>query len=494
MTDLTTADGAAPPRLEEDALGTRLIPEDVVYGIQTLRAVENFTISGRTIADIESFVPAIVTIKLAAARANRKAGDLDRGLAEAIEIAAIEQLRDVRRQDYPVDIYHGGGGTAANMNINEILANRANELLTGRKGSGPVHPNTHVNMSQSTNDVIPSAMKMAIGAELAKLKAEVSGLVGALSDKEKEFVSFVKLGRTCLQDALPITLGQQFSGYRAALQRQVDEIDGLERSCLALPLGATAVGTSFGASADYRRFVFEEIEDLSGKPYRAESNLFDAMQNADHWLYVSATLKAIAVILSKLSADLRLMSSGPRGGLGEITLPAVQPGSSMMPGKVNPVMPEMMMQVAFRVLGNDATVTRAAEGELDLNVWESIILEAISESIRLMRRAIPLFVSGCLAGINVNIDHCLAGASGSLALSTALASIYGYPAASAVARHAAEHRLSIREASVACGMMEREDADILFGDISVFADVGRLAVLIEEINNRRLSRVHSMPT
>ncbi|WP_315762110.1 MULTISPECIES: aspartate ammonia-lyase [unclassified Bradyrhizobium] len=469
---------ATSVRLEEDALGTRLIPDDLAYGIQTVRAVENFSISGRSIADIEGFVAAIITIKQAAARANRRAGNLDGRIAEAIDRAASEYAGAIRRADFPVDIYHGGGGTAANMNVNEVLANRASEILTGRRGPDPVHPNTHVNMGQSTNDVIPSAMKMALGGELAALRATLTGLVEALSAKEEAFAGVVKLARTCLQDALPVMLGQQISGYRAALERQIVDLAGLEASCLRLPLGATAIGTGFGASTGYRAAIFDELAVLTGKRYDAEQDLFDALQNADHWVHVSAALKATALVLSKLSADLRLMSSGPRAGLGEIVLPAVQPGSSIMPGKVNPVMPEMMMQVAFRVIGNDATVTRAAEGELDLNVWESIILEALSESIRLMRRAVPLFVSNCVVGIAANVERCLADASGSLALSTALAAIYDYPTASAIAKHAATHGLSIRDAAIAQGLMSEVEAALLFGDVSAYTDPERTERLI----------------
>jgi aspartate ammonia-lyase len=463
----------APTRREEDALGFRFVPSDLAYGIQTVRAVENFSISGRAIADIEGFVPAIITIKHAAAKANSRAGDLDSRCAQAIVAAASEQLLDVTAKNYPVDIYHGGGGTAANMNVNEVLANRASEILTGRKGPDPVHPNTHVNMSQSTNDVIPAAMKMAIGAELGSLRDALDLLIKALKEKEAAFANTVKLARTCLQDALPITFGQQFSGYRSAFERQSRDLEVLEDTCLALPLGATAVGTGFGASANYCQFVFEELRALTGKKFHAEENLFDALQNADHWIRVSGGLKAIAVTLSKLSADLRLMSSGPRAGLGEITLPAVQPGSSIMPGKVNPVMPEMMMQVAFRVSGNDATVTRAAEGELDLNVWESIILEAVSESIRLMRRAIPLFVAGCVAGIEANAERGYEGATGSIALSTALAAVYGYPTASAIAKRAQAQGISISMAAVECGLMSEAEADTFFADVLVFADAER---------------------
>jgi aspartate ammonia-lyase len=474
-------------RREEDALGLRLIPEHIAYGIQTLRAVENFSISGRTIADIEGFVPAIILIKQAAAKANAQTGALDPVIAQAISAAAAEQLAEVSRNIYPVDIYHGGGGTAANMNVNEVLANRASEILSGVKGPAPVHPNTHVNMSQSTNDVIPSAMKMAIGNELASLREALRLLVEALRQKERVFSRTVKLARTCLQDALPITFGQQFSGYRSALERQSRDLELLEDMCLALPLGATAVGTAFGASARYRALVFDDLRAGTGKNYHVEENLFDALQNADHWIRVSGSLKAIAITLSKLSSDLRLMSSGPRAGFGEIRLPTVQPGSSIMPGKVNPVIPEMMMQVAFRVIGNDATVTRAAEGELDLNVWESIILEAVSEGIRLMRRAIPLFVSNCVDGIEVNADRGHADASASLALSTALAAIYGYPAASAVAKHAEAQGISVSIAAVECGLMSQADADDLFADVSVFTDAERSQYLIAKVKEASVS-------
>ncbi|KXG84248.1 lyase family protein [Agrobacterium bohemicum] len=481
----TTVTPSLPSRLEKDALGTRLMPDNIVYGIQTARAVENFSISGRTIADIEGFVPAILVIKQAAARANQRAGKLEPRLADAIEAAVMSCLADMRGQDFPVDIYHGGGGTAANMNVNEVVANRASEVLTGKLAPDPVHPNTHVNMSQSTNDVIPSAMKMAIGGELHALKHMLDELVNAISQKELEFAGAVKLARTCLQDALPITFSQQFSGYRAALQRQAEELLVLENACLGLPLSATAVGTGFGASKQYREFVFEELQALSGKRYHLEANLFDALQNADFWIRVSSGLKAIAVTLSKFAADLRLMSSGPRAGFGEITLPSVQPGSSIMPGKVNPVMPEMIMQVAFRVIGNDATITRAAEGELDLNVWESIILESLSESVRLMRRSIPLFVSGCVAGIEINPARGAADASSSLALSTALAEIFGYPAASAVAKHAETHGMPISEAAVECGLMNARDAGRLFGDVSIYAELEKSESILDDLRGSR---------
>jgi aspartate ammonia-lyase len=277
-------------RVEQDALGTRMIPNDIVYGIQTVRAVENFSISGRTIADIEGFVPAILTIKQAAARANRRDGKLKPDMAEAVDAAAAACLEEMPRHDFPVDIYHGGGGTSANMNVNEVLANRASEIMTGRLGPDPVHPNTHVNMSQSTNDVIPSAMRMAIGGELHALGDVLNDLMEAIAQKEAEFSGVVKVARTCLQDALPITFGQQLSGYRCAFERQSGELKRLEDACLILPLGATAIGTGFGASANYRTYVFDELRVLTGKAYHADANHFDALQNADFWICVSAGL------------------------------------------------------------------------------------------------------------------------------------------------------------------------------------------------------------
>lgn len=471
-------------RIEVDALGSRELDGALAYGIQTARAVENFSISGRSIADIEGFVPAIVGIKMAAARANRRAGKLDPDIAEAIESAAEEVLRNFARSDFPVDIYHGGGGTAANMNVNEVLAHKASERLSAQLGPQRVHPNTHVNMSQSTNDVIPSAMKIAVGQELRRLKEVIIGVVDAIAQKESDFSSNVKLARTCLQDALPVTFAQQFSGYRGAFERQVLDLSRLETLCLGLPLGATAVGTGIGASASYRLHVFEELRNMMGLEFHLETNLFDALQNADFWIGVSAVLKAIAVTSSKMASDLRMMSSGPRSGFNEILLPAVQPGSSIMPGKVNPVIPEMVMQVAFRIMGNDVTVTRAAEGELDLNVWESIILESVSESIRLLRCALPLFVSRCVSGLTINSEQGRSNASASLAISAALADIFGYPAASKVAAFANSENISVSEAAVACGLLSEEDADRLFGDVEVFTDVVRAEVVVEEVRQR----------
>ncbi|ARP82888.1 aspartate ammonia-lyase [Bordetella genomosp. 8] len=445
-------------RTEHDALGSMQLADSVDYGIQTARAVENFSISGITIADIPGFVASIATIKKAAAQANERVGALDAQRSAAIQWAADEVLREPDPASFPVDIYHGGGGTAANMNVNEVLARLASRRMAAGDERASVHPNDHVNLGQSTNDVIPSAMKITVHGLLEALATRVSDLCNTLRDKESEFADVVKLGRTCLQDALPVTLGQQFSGYRSALERQLAEIQRVRDLCLELPLGGTAVGTGFGAAPGYTEAVYASLRTLTGRHFHREANLFDGLQNADVWIAISAALKGTSTVLNKLSADLRLMSSGPRAGLGEIELPAVQPGSSIMPGKINPVIPEMVMQVHFRVLGNDATVTRACEGELDLNVWESVIIHCVSDSISLLSRCVPLLADRCVAGIRANHQECLRHAGGSLALSTVLAALFGYERASQVAKQAAAQDKTIQEVSIELGLLTPEAA------------------------------------
>lgn len=466
-------------RTETDALGSRRIDNAHYYGIQTVRAHENFSISGKTIADVPGFVESVIRIKQAAALANLTAGGLSKEIAEAIVAAGKYCLENFEPSQFCVDIYHGGGGTAANMNVNEVVANRANEALTGHKGYDRVHPNTHVNMAQSTNDVIPSAMKLAVHGLLARLQGSVSTLVEALAARETEFAGVIKLSRTCFQDALPITLSQQMSGYRHGFERNLRELAAAKDKCLHLPLGATAVGTEFGALAGYKAEIYAELGRITGLALEPDENFFDGLQNADQWISISGVLKALALSVAKMCADLRFMSSGPRAGLSEITLPAVQPGSSIMPGKINPVIPEMAIQVYFRVLGNDATVTRACEGELDLNVWESIILNAVTESIILLDRAIPLLVSKCIAGLTANEATCRKAAEGSLALSTAIAAVFDYPKAGSVARFAAERGLLVKDAAVEMSLLSRREAEELF-EVSLFADPLRYQTVIQK--------------
>ncbi len=446
-------------RTEHDALGERELDESLYYGIQTLRAKENFNISGKTIADVPYFIKSIVQIKKAAAIANNKVGVLNDTFCSAICQAADKIVENLNPDAFLVDIFHGGGGTSANMNVNEVISSLANEIMTGSKDFDGVHPNTHVNMGQSTNDVIPAAMKITVHHSLGDLDDVLVEFVRSLRNKEQEFESVVKIGRTCLQDALPITLGQQFSGYRGAFERMVIEVRAIRKNCLELPMSATAIGTEFGSFPGYKEHLFLELQDVSGMDVVAEHNLFDGLQNADFWIKVSAVIKAIALNLNKLAGDLRLMSSGPRAGLGEIRLPAVQPGSSIMPGKVNPVMPEMAMQVYFRILGNDLAITRACEGELDLNVWESLILNCVTESCSLLSACLPLLAKKCIDGIEANEEKCLLDAENSLALSTVIATLIDYQTASRLAKQADLENKTIKEVVIESGTMSPEDAD-----------------------------------
>lgn len=445
-------------RIEHDALGERQLDENLYYGIQTQRAKENFGISGKTISHIPGFVESIIQIKKAAAIANQRANVLSLDVCDAICQAADEMLIGLDPTNFVIDIYHGGGGTSANMNVNEVLANRANEIITGKKGYESVHPNTHVNMGQSTNDVIPAAMKMAVFNAMLDLEKSLKDFVVSLRNKEIEFNEVVKLGRTCFQDALPITLGQQFSGYRNAFERMITEVQTTREACLELPLSATAIGTEFGTFPGYKEHIFKALQSITNQKWKVEDNLFDGLQNADLWAKVSAVTKAIALNLNKLAGDLRLMSSGPRAGLGEITLPAVQPGSSIMPGKINPVMPEMAMQVYFRVFGNDVAITRACEGELDLNVWESLILNCVTESCELLSSCMPLLASKCIDGIKANQEKCHQDAENSLALSTVIATLFDYQTASRLAKQADQENKTIKQVVIESGIMNEQEA------------------------------------
>ena len=446
-------------RTEYDALGERQLDDNRYHGIQTQRAKENFSISGTTIADINGFVASIATIKKAAALANQRIGVLDQAQCHAICRAADEVVAELDPAEFPLDIYQGGGGTSANMNVNEVLANRANEILTGKKGYEGVHPNTHVNMGQSTNDVIPAAMKMTAYHTLGRLQLALLQFSSDLRLKEQEFAEVVKIGRTCFQDALPITLGQQFSGYRSAFERMVTDIEAVRQYCLELPLAATAIGTEFGTFPGYKTELYQALQEVTELPYTVEHNLFDGLQNADLWIKISAVTKAVALNLNKLAADLRVMSSGPRAGLSEIELPAVQPGSSIMPGKINPVMPEMAMQVYFRVMGNDVAVTRACEGELDLNVWESLILNCVMESCELLIGCLPLLSEKCIQGIVAHRDKCRQDAESSLALSTVIATLFDYQTASRLAKLADRENKNIKQVVIESGLLSPEEAE-----------------------------------
>ena len=393
-------------RVEKDSIGTKDVPENVYYGVQSLRAAENFHITGLNMHP--EIINSLAYIKKAAAITNCEAGLLDKKRTQAIVQACDEILEGKFREDFIVDPIQGGAGTSLNMNANEVIANRAIEILGGKKGDySVVNPNDHVNCGQSTNDVIPTAGKMTSLRLLKKLKKQLLRLHSALEQKADEFDSVIKMGRTQLQDAVPIRLGQEFKAYSVAILRDLNRMDKAMDEMRTLNMGGTAVGTGLNADESYLRRIVPNLSEISGMDLVQAYDLIDATQNLDSFVAVSGAVKACAVTLSKIANDLRLMSSGPRAGFGEINLPAKQNGSSIMPGKVNPVIPEVVNQVAFNAIGNDMTITMAAEaGQLELNAFEPIIFYCLFQSIDTIAYAVNTFVDNCVIGITANETRC----------------------------------------------------------------------------------------
>ncbi|NOI26495.1 aspartate ammonia-lyase [Vibrio mediterranei] len=465
-------------RIETDLLGKLMIKDDAYYGIQTERARLNFAVSGKTADEVPHYIWSISALKQAAAKANARIGALDNTIAEAI-VQACQEVMDHKFDDqFPIDVFQGGGGTSTNMNVNEVLANRANEILTGYKGYDRVHPNTHVNMGQSTNDIIPAAMKMTCRLNLKQLIVEVDKLEQMLGNKTEEFANVVKLARTCLQDAVPITLGQQFSGYYFQAKRLHQALIKVNEHTLSLPLGATAVGTGLSTHEGYLEQVYIELRDITGDQFVAEENFFDGLQNGDTYLEVAAQLKKLAVFLSKVATDFRIQGSGPRAGFNELLIPAIQPGSSIMPGKINPVIPELVNQIAYQVIGNDTAITMAVEGgELDLNVWEPVIIKALFESCGLLTNSIPLFVGKCLDDLKPNVEVCRRYAEQSIALATVISTLFGYKVGSRVATKAFEQNLTVRDVVLSEGLLNSSQADYLL-DPMVMTDPAASAAAV----------------
>ena len=469
------------PRTEHDFLGSMELDDSVYYGIQTVRGLGLSGLTGRSIAQATpELVHFCAAIKKAAALANAEIGGLDNSVRDAIVRACDEVMAGRLADQFPTDVFTGGGGISINMNVNEVIANRANEIITGSKGSDAVHPNSHVNMCQSTNDVIPAAMLLAFRSLLLGLATETEALRQTFLAKADEFKDVCKLGRTCLQDALPMTLGQEFSGYAAFAGRHVSLLGAAADACLALPLGATAIGTGVGALPGYREGVYRHLRDITAWPLRPEENLFDALQNADGYVRLSAVVKSLAVGLGKIAADLRLLSSGPRGGFGEIRLPAVTPGSSIMPGKINPILPELMRQVSFQICGNDVAVSMAAEnGELELNVWESVILRCLADSCMLLSRSIPLFRDKCVAGIDADAAVCLEQAEASTATAALVAAVFGYETGCDVAREAVDTGKKIVQVVIDRGMLGEQAARDLLNPANLI-DGGAMERVVAE--------------
>lgn len=448
-------------RLEKDFLGEKQVPQDALYGIQTLRAIENFPITGLRLHP--SLIRAMALVKKAAALANAETGNLDAGLADAIARAADEVMAGQWHAHFLVDPIQGGAGTSINMNTNEVLANRALELLGDHKGHyARLSPNTHVNMAQSTNDAFPTAMHIAVLDELKNLLASMRDLEATFARKAKEFDHVIKMGRTHLQDAVPIRLGQEFEAYRRVLARDIDRIALTGAHLRQVNMGATAVGTGLNADPAYIRAVVQHLADLSGHPITSADDLIDATQNTDGYTEVSAMLKVCMMNMSKVANDLRLMASGPRCGFGELHLPARQPGSSIMPGKVNPVIAEVVNQVAFQVIGNDTTVCLASEaGQFELNVMEPVLIFNLIQSISMMTNVFTVFRKHLLEDLRANEDRLRAYVESSVGVVTAINPHVGYEAAARLAKQAIDTGRPIRDVVLESGALTAAELDVI---------------------------------
>ncbi|OFZ21503.1 MAG: aspartate ammonia-lyase [Bdellovibrionales bacterium GWB1_55_8] len=426
------------PRVEHDLLGDREIPADCYYGIQTFRATENFHITGVAISHVPELISALAQVKKAAALANAKLGVVPPAIAEAIA-KACDEIVDGRFHDqFVVDVIQGGAGTSTNMNANEVIANRAIEILGHKKGEYQhCHPNNHVNCSQSTNDAYPTAFRLALKPVLDRLMKNMELLQSSFSRKSAEFNDVLKMGRTQLQDAVPMTLGQEFGAFVTTIGEDVLRVKEAQALVLEINLGATAIGTGINAPAEYTGLVTKYLREITGVPVVTSPNLIEATWDTGAYVQISGVLKRVAVKLSKICNDLRLLSSGPRCGLNEINLPPMQPGSSIMPGKVNPVIPEVVNQVAYQVIGNDLTISLAAEGgQLQLNVMEPVIAYNLFQSVEMLSRACETLAVKCVDGITANREHCRKMVVNSIGIVTALNPVLGYEQTTQIAKDA----------------------------------------------------------
>ena len=459
-------------RIEKDPLGELPVPTEALYGVQTVRAAQNFPISG--LRPLEPFVIAQVWIKKAAAMTHRDTGRLDVRRAEAIIAAADEVLSGKHRDQFIVDPYQAGAGTSHNMNVNEVLANRANELLGGTRGTySPVHPNDHVNMAQSTNDTIPTNIRLAVLRQLPDLLASVNALHGALAHKGVEFDGIVKAGRTHLQDAMPIRLGQEFAAYAGTLARCRKRIVEAADYLNDLGIGGSAVGTGVTVEPAYPMLMNAHLKAITGiSTLRIGNDRIQLMQSMGDAAAFSASLRGLALDLSKIASDLRLMASGPRTGLDELTLPAVQPGSSIMPGKINPSIPEMVNQVCFQVIGCDTTVAIAAEhGQLELNVMMPVIAHNVLLSVQILTNAIAVFSTRCVEGIVANAVMCEYWVERSAALATALMPRIGYADAAEISKRSVMEGTLIRELVAREGVLPPDELDAVL-DLRKMTEIG----------------------
>ncbi|WP_328505246.1 aspartate ammonia-lyase [Streptomyces sp. NBC_00391] len=450
-------------RIEHDLVGDKEVPADAYYGVHTVRAVENFTITGSTIARFPDLIAALASVKQAAAQANRELGLLPPDIAGAV-IDACEEIRAGRLHDqFVVDPVQGGAGTSTNMNANEVIANRALEIRGHPRGFYDViHPLDHVNLGQSTNDVYPTAVRLALVTSLRRLGDSLGALATAFTEKAAEFGGILKMGRTQLQDAVPMTLGQEFTTYAVMIEEDRQRLTEAAALLLESNLGGTAIGTGINGHPRYAELACAYLAGISGEPVRPAGDFIEATQDCGAFVQLSGVLKRVAVKLSKTCNDLRLTSSGPTTGLGEINLPPVQAGSSIMPGKVNPVIPEVVNQVAFEVIGNDLTVTMAAEaGQLQLNAFEPVIAYSLLRSLTHLRAACDALATRCVPGITANRAHLHDSVHRSIGLVTALAPHIGYAASTTLARRALATGRPIKDLAAEAGLLTTDQLDTI---------------------------------
>ncbi len=460
-------------RVEVDSLGKREVPKGAYYGIQTLRAVENFPVSGLKAPTV--FVYAYILVKKAAANTNMQVGWLDKTIGDAITLACDEVLAGKLLDQFVVDVFQAGAGTSFNMNVNEVLANRALELLGKQRGEYKfVNPNDHVNMGQSTNDTFPTALHVAALLALEQLLTALKDLSEAFGRLSHKYANVLKSGRTHLQDALPVTVGQEFGAYAAAIERARMQLKERSRGLEELALGGTAVGTGVNAHADYAALAVAEISKMTGFELKTASNSFEALQSRTAVASVSGALKELALELARIANDLRLLSSGPTTGLAEITLPPMQPGSSIMPGKVNPVMAECLDMVAFQVVGNDLTVSLAVQaGQLELNVMMPVMMHNLLQSIQLLGNYLPVFTKKCVEGITVDAARCEAYVEKNPSLAVYLSPCIGYLESAKVAEQALAENRSVKEVALEKGVLKSEHAKEIFEKDFLLGKKGR---------------------
>lgn len=451
-------------RIEHDLLGEKTLPNDCYFGIQTLRAKENFTITSIPISQTPSMIAALAHVKKAAALANMELGILGSEIGKAICAACDEIISGKLHEHFVVDVFQGGAGTSTNMNGNEVIANRALEIMGHQKGEYQYcHPNNHVNCSQSTNDVYPTALRIALHFLLTKLIRRMEILQKAFAQKGFEFSDIVKLGRTQLQDAVPMTLGQEFSAYATTIGEDIQRVRELFGLINEINLGATAIGTGLNAPPEYTRIVTEHLRNQTGIRLVTSPNLIEATWDTGAYVQIAAVLKRTAVKLSKICNDLRLLSSGPRAGFNEINLPRMQPGSSIMPGKVNPVIPELINQIAFQVIGADTAITFAAEaGQLQLNVMEPVIAFNLFQSIHMLGKGCTTLAKKCINGITANEERCRELLENSIGLVTALNPAIGYENSSMIAKEALDNNKSVYELVLEHNLLPKEKLDEIF--------------------------------